>query len=98
MTPHQTQQRGIEAKRILDNAVFQESLIDLKAQIVRKLLDCPLRDVEGALLLRQLATLCDTFTGLLVGRIESGKLAESQININAVRNEAPIRQFFRRGQ
>ena len=96
MTPQQTQQRGIEARRVLDSEVFKDAMAELDAQIVAQWKACPVGDKEGALLLLQLAKLKNKFESVLVGMIETGKLAEHQININAERNESKARQFFRR--
>ena len=96
MTPHQTQQRGIEARRILDSEVFKEAMASLDAQIVAQWKACPVGDKEGALLLLQLAKLKNKFEAVLIGLVETGKLAEHQINIDAERNESKARQFFRR--
>ena len=98
MTPHQTQQRGIEAQRILDSEVFTESMRILDAQIVQQWKACPVTDKEGAMLLLQLAKIKAKFESVLVGLIETGKLATHEISLNAERNESKARQFFRRGQ
>ena len=96
MTPQQTQQRGIEARRVLDSAVFKEAMVTLDAQIVQQWKSCPVTDKEGALLLLQLAKLKNKFEAVLVGMVETGKLATHEINLNAERNESKARQFFRR--
>lgn len=98
MTPHQTQQRGIEAKRILDSDVFAEAMKTLDAQIVAQWKATPVTDKEGAMLLLQLAKIKSKFESVLVGLIETGKLAAHEISLNSERNESPVRQFFRRGQ
>jgi len=98
MTPHQTQQRGIEAKRVLDSEVFKEAMTLLDAQIVQQWKACPVTDKEGAMLLLQIAKIKSKFEAVLVGLIETGKLATHEINLNAERNESKARQFFRRGQ
>ena len=96
MTPHQTQQRGIEAQRILDSDVFKEAMSALDAQIVQQWKACPVTDREGTMLLHQLAKIKSKFEGVLIGLIETGKFSAHQINIDAERNESKARQFFRR--
>jgi hypothetical protein len=98
MSPHQTQQRGIEAQRILDSEVFTESMRILDAQIVAQWKSCPVTDREGQMLLLQLAKIKSKFESVLIGLVETGKLATHEINLNAERNESKARQFFRRGQ
>lgn len=96
MTPHQTQQRGIEAQRIIDSEVFSEAMKTLDAQIVQQWKATPVTDKEGAMLLLQLAKIKSKFEAVLIGLIETGKLATHEINLHAERNESKARQFFRR--
>ena len=96
MTPHQTQQRGIEAQRVLDSEVFKEAMTMLDAQIVQQWKACPVTDKEGAMLLLQLAKLKNKFETVLVGLIETGKFAAHQINLDAERNESKARKLMRR--
>ena len=96
MTPHQTQQRGIAAQRIIDSPVFKEALTMLDAQIVAQWRATAVTDKEGAMLLLQLAKLKNKFESIFVGLIETGKFAEHQINLNSERNEGKARQFMRR--
>ena len=96
MTPHQTQQRGIEAQRIIDSEVFAEAMKTLDAQIVQQWKATPVTDKEGAMLLLQLAKIKSKFESVLIGLIETGKLATHEINLSAERTESKARQFFRR--
>lgn len=96
MTPHQKQQRGIEAQRIIDSEVFAEAMKTLDAQIVQQWKATPVTDKEGAMLLLQLAKIKIKFESVLIGLIETGKLATHEIDLNAQRNESKARQFFRR--
>lgn len=96
MTPHQTQQRGIEAQRVLDSEVFKDAMNMLDAQIVQQWKACPVTDKEGAMLLLQLAKIKNKFESVLVGLIETGKLATHEINLNAERNESKARKLMRR--
>jgi hypothetical protein len=96
MTPHQIQQRGTEARRIIDSDVFKTAMNELDNQIIQQWKACPVTDREGQVLLLQLAKIKAKFESVLIGMIENGKMAEHQININAERNESKARQFFRR--
>ena len=96
MTPHQTQQRGIEAQRVLDSPVFKDAMGMLDAQIVAQWKSTPVTDKEGAMLLLQLAKLKNKFETVLVGLIETGKFATHQINLDAERNESGARRALRK--
>ena len=98
MTPQQTQQRGIEAKRVIDSAVFKDAMTMLDAQIVQQWRSCAVTDKEGALLLLQLAKIKTKFETIFIGLVETGKFATHQINLDAERNESKARQFLRRGR
>jgi hypothetical protein len=47
-------------------------------------------------LLLQLAKLADKFDGILRGMLESGKLAQHQIDLDGVRNESTLRRMIRK--
>lgn len=96
MTNQQIAMRGIEASQVLDNPAFQESLKSLRNDAVNALIDCPIRDNEGRLLLAQYVKVIDKFEGNLRGMIENGKLAQSKIDIDDVRNESSIRRMMRK--
>ena len=96
MTDHDTDQRGHNARMVLDSDAYQQAMASLKAQVVAQWKDCPIRDAEGALLLLQLAKLTDKFEGILRGYVEGGRLAQHRINIDAERNESGARKLMRR--
>lgn len=96
MTPHQIQQRGIEAQRIIDSEVFAEAMKTLDAQIVQQWKATPVTDQQQQLLLLQLSKVKDRFVSILHGIIASGSIATREINIDSERNESKARQFFRR--
>ena len=68
----------------------------LRSAVVEEWKKCPVRDQEGALLLLQLAKLTDKFESILVGMVESGKMAQHQIDLRELRNESKARNFMRR--
>jgi hypothetical protein len=96
MTPHQTEQRGIEARRILDSEVFKDALTMLDAQIVAQWKTTAVTDKEGAMLLLQLAKIKSKFESIFVGLVETGKFATHQISLDAERNESKARRLLRR--
>lgn len=98
MTPQQTQQRGIEAQRVIDSEVFKDAMTMLDAQIVQQWKACAVSDKENAMLLLQLAKIKTKFETIFIGLVETGKFATHQINLDAERNESKARAFLRRGR
>jgi hypothetical protein len=96
MTDHQTAQRGIDARLVLENDAYKAAMESLRAQVVQQWKDCPVRDKEGQLLLLQLAKLTDKFEGILNGLVESGKFADRKIKLDEERNESAARKLIRR--
>lgn len=86
--------RGSDAARVLESPAFQAAMALLKAEIVSEWSKCPVRDAEGQKLLLQLHKLANKFEGLLTGMVETGKLA--QLNLDAERDESVARKLFRR--
>ena len=86
--------RGDDAARVLESPAFQAAMSLLKAEIVSEWSKCPVRDAEGQKLLLQLHKLANKFEGLLTGMVETGKLA--QLNLDAERDESVARKLFRR--
>lgn len=96
MTEHQLLQRGIDANQVLNNEAFKDAFTVLRSAVVEEWKKCPVRDQDGALLLLQLAKLTDKFESILVGMVESGKMAQHQIDLRELRNESKARNFMRR--
>lgn len=96
MTEQQTNQIGIEASAVLENAAYQQAMAMLKSSVIANWKDCPVRDKEGQLLLLQLAKLTDKFEAILCGLVESGKLAKHRIDLDALRNESKVRSLLRK--
>jgi len=86
--------RGDDAARVLESKAFQAAMALLKSEIVSEWSKCPVRDAEGQKLLLQLHKLANKFEGLLTGMVETGKLA--QLNLDAERDESAARKLFRR--
>lgn len=89
-------QRGQDSRQVLDNPAFQAAMTMLRDQVVQQWRGCPVTDKEQQLLLLQLAKLSDKFEGLLIGLIETGKLAQRRIDLDAERNESGARKLMRR--
>lgn len=87
-------QRGENARLILENPVFKEAMKTLQDQIVTEWGKCPVRDAEGQKLLLQLHKLSKKFESLFVGVVETGKLA--QLDLDKLRDESKARSIFRR--
>lgn len=96
MTNEQEVARAIDAQRVLDNPAYSAAMEALKTQIVEQWKACPVRDREGQMLLLQLAKLSDKFESILHGMVESGKLAQHKIDIDAVRSDSTVRRWMRK--
>ena len=96
MTEQQTALRGREAQQILDSEVFKNAMAQLKGSVIEQWKACPVRDKEGALLLLQLAKLTDKFESILVGVVETGKMAQHKIDLDKLRDESAGKRLMRR--
>jgi hypothetical protein len=96
MTNDQIVTRGFESSQVLDNPAFKNAMDNLKSEIIAEWKRCPIRDKEGQMLLLQMVKLADKFEGMLIGMVESGKLAQHKIDIDSARDESTIRRWVRR--
>lgn len=96
MTDQLTARRGKDAALVLDNEAFKLAMGSLKSSVLEQWKACPIRDREGQMLLLQLAKLTDRFEAVLVGMVQNGKLAEHQIDLDALRDESRARRFMRK--
>lgn len=87
-------QRGANARLVLDNPVFKDAMKAMQDQIVQQWGECPVRDVEGQKLLLQLHKLSRKFETTLTGLVETGKLA--QFDLDSLRDESATQKLFRR--
>ena len=88
--------RGREASTVLENEAFKTAMAAMKTAVLDQWKNCPIRDREGQVLLLQLAKLTDKFESILVGMVENGKLAQSKLDLNDLRDEHPSRRWFRK--
>jgi hypothetical protein len=88
--------RGREAQALLDNPMLAEAMATMRQATIDQWKETDLRDQQGQLLLLQLAKVTDRFEGLLRGIVDTGKLAQRRIDLNAIRDEPQARRFMRK--
>ena len=93
---HKEVLRGKEAQAVLDNEAFKAAMESLKASVQEQWKACPIRDVQGQVLLLQLAKLTDKFEALLVGMVKNGEFSQRKIDLDRERDEPKARQFMRK--
>lgn len=96
MTEQQQVLRGNEAAQVLESEAFKLAMRTLRESVTDQWKACPMRDREGQVLLLQLAKLTDKFEGLLIGMLETGKLAQHKIDMDTLRDESAPRRALRR--
>jgi Arc/MetJ-type ribon-helix-helix transcriptional regulator len=79
MTDAENAHRGQEAARLLESDVMREALQALESEIVAQWEQCPARDKEGKEALWQLLKTKRKFERLLLGYVETGKLARENL-------------------
>lgn len=75
----QQRARGHISESLLENELLKEALQAIKDEVNRQWVECPARDHEGKEALWQLAKTAQKFENLLLGYVESGKLAADQL-------------------
>ena len=88
------QTRGERAALILENTVFQEALKAIKDDVMSQWMDCPARDKEGKEALWQLAKTAQKFENILLGYVQTGKLASDKLK--TFEEKRGIRDMIRR--
>ena len=96
MTEQQKALFGQQAKEVLDNPAFKTALVGIRAQIIDQWGACALREKEDQALLLQFYKVSENFESLLIGWMESGKISQRKINLDALRDESPVRKFMRK--
>ena len=96
MTENQIIHRGVEAAQVLDNPAYVEAIELLKKTVSDQLLECPIRDKEGMVLLLQLSKLTVKFEGILGGMVGAGKYTRAKLDLEKERNESKAQKFMRR--
>lgn len=73
------QTRGQISSSLLENALLKEALKAIKDEVMQQWIECPARDLEGKEALWQLAKTAQKFENILIGYVETGKLATEQM-------------------
>lgn len=87
------QTRGQRAQELLDNEVLTEALDAIEAEVIAQWENCPARDSAGKEALWQLFKTSKKFRGLLVGYVQTGKLASD--NLRRIEEQKGLRSLFR---
>lgn len=85
-------QRGIDAKRILDDPALVKAFQDVEDAITQAWRTSPLRDKEGQLELRLMMKLLGDLRANLEQALVDGKLASEELKINEQR-KSPIQKL-----
>lgn len=96
MNEHQTASLGQEATVLLESPAYTEVIKRLREDVRQQWMEAPVRDQEGQRLLLITAKLVEKLDGHIRGMVEAGKLAQSRIEINDLRDESGIRRAVRR--
>ena len=80
MTEQQRIYNGARAREVLTNEAYSQAFGDLKAEILEKWQNSPSRDKDGRETLYLMLGLANKLQGLLTTAMESGKLAEADLN------------------
>ena len=71
--------RATKARMLLEDQMLQDALKAIEAEVVEQWTACPARDAEGKEALWQLMKTAQKFRAILIGHIETGKLATAQL-------------------
>ena len=80
MTPQDEIERGRQAEELASSPILQEALDAIEAEIVKQWEQCPARDAEGKEALWQLMKTSKKFRSLLLGYVNTGKLAAENLS------------------
>jgi hypothetical protein len=86
MTDAESAHRGQEAARLIESDVLAEALTAIESEVIEQWEKCPARDAEGKEALWQLYKTSKKFRGLLLGYVETGKLAADRIKLQKERS------------
>lgn len=79
MTPAEEMHRGDKARLLLEDELLQEALGAIEAEVIAQWELCPARDAEGKEALWQLYKTAKKFRNVLLGYVETGKLAREKL-------------------
>lgn len=89
----QEQERGWKAQELIDNELLNNALSAIEEEVVKQWEACPARDAEGKEALWQLYKTSKKFRSLLLGYVQTGKLATDNLKRY---EESRLKQFFKR--
>ena len=75
MTPEETIRRAGNAQQLMEDPLLIETLSMIEREIIEQWEACPARDVEGREFLWKYYKTAKKFRAILLGAIESGKIA-----------------------
>lgn len=87
------QTRGQYAQLLLDNDLLKEALDAIEKEVLDQWVECPARDKEGKEALWQLIKTSRKFREILLGYINTGKLATA--NLKRFEEQSALRRMFR---
>lgn len=73
------QSRGMRATELLENDVLLDALKAIEEEVIQQWEACPSRDKDGKEALWQLFKTSKKFRNILIGYVETGKLATEQM-------------------
>jgi hypothetical protein len=88
------QSRGQTALHLLENELLKEALEAIEKEVMEQWIACPARDKEGKEALWQLIKTSRKFREILLGYINTGKLATA--NLKRFEEESRLRRLFPR--
>lgn len=79
MKAHDEQERGRQAQELMNSPLLAETLDAIEREVIEQWEKCPARDQEGKEALWQLFKTSKKFRAILLGYIDTGKLAAEQL-------------------
>jgi hypothetical protein len=92
---HQLATLGAEAKDVLNNPAFNEALRLMREGAYATFKATSVKDREGLVLVAQAARLTDAVESTLRGILQSGKMAQSRIDLSRASEESRLRRGVR---
>ena len=90
---HDQQYRAAKAQELLENELLKEALEAIEKEVMEQWIACPARDKEGKEALWQLIKTSRKFREILLGYINTGKLAAN--NLKRFEEESRLKRLFR---
>lgn len=85
--------RAKKAELLLENDLLKAALDAIESEIVDQWKDCPARDSQGKEALWQLMKTAQKFRSILIGHIETGKIAKAQMA--KIEQESSVFRFLK---